>query len=212
MKQKERSASTKRTLLILVAILVLELLAWAAYKHFDDNRRRTAPKWTTCANYKAAADTYIQSKVGKDNYKKLYTYDPHFGNCKMVAYHFSPFKELLSPRSDGLDLNIITVEVDNNLHKVSSYDVPNCIKDSSLCNFRVNKQQVLKIARNSFLTADDITITWANAADPHLKKKRLPLAIIVRSCKQRKEIYIDYRNGAVIASVSGDEVCHPIEL
>jgi hypothetical protein len=86
---------------------------------------------------------------------------------------------------------------------------PDCKKDKSLCNFNVDKQKALQIAKNNEITADDVTVSATNMKDDYAKKKGLAFVIVVQSCKQNRSVVIDYRNGAILGSETN---CEKIEL
>lgn len=188
---------------LLVAILTVLCIAhpWKSHK----------PTPETTVNTESVANDYLISKVGYDNFKKLYTFDKARGgyggsNSKydFIAYHFAPFKTFANPQ------DIVMVQV--NKHKpteIYADVVPDCKKDRSLCDFNIDKQKALQIAQDNGITADDVTVTTANMKDDYAKKNGLAFVIIVQSCKQNKSVVIDYRTGAILGSETN---CERVEL
>lgn len=188
---------------LLIAILIVLGVAqpWKPHK----------PTTEITANTETVANNYLISKVGYDNFKKLYTFDKARGgyggsnsNYDFIAYHFAPYK--MFPGSE----DVIMVQV--NKHKPAEIyaDVaPDCKKDKSLCDFNIDKQKALQIAQDNGITADDVTVSATNMKDDYAKKKGLGFVVIVQSCKQNKSVVIDYRNGAILGSETN---CENVQL
>jgi hypothetical protein len=141
------------------ALLIVILLAAGLAPPWKSNK--PTPKINV--NTESVANNYLVSKVGYDNFKKLYAFDRarsgyggSMSDYDFIAYHFAPFKTFASPE------DIVMIQV--NKHQpteIYADEAPNCIKDKSLCNFNIDRQKALQVAKNSGITADDITVTTA---------------------------------------------------
>lgn len=188
-------------LLVVVLIVLVVAQPWKPHKSTSE----------ITANTETAANNYLISKVGYDNFKKLYTFDKARGGYgdsnstyDFLAYHFAPFKTFVNPE------DIVMVQVNKHEPTEVFADVaPDCKKDKSLCDFNIDKQKSLQIAQDNGITADDVTVSTANMKDEYAKKNGLAFVIIVQSCKQNKSVVIDYRNGAILGSETN---CENVQL
>ena len=152
----------------------------------------------------AAADKFLVTKVGQQKSQELYKREPSrdsFANpdqstFDFIAYHFSPIKEYSGHNIDNNE-DIVMVQVNrNNLREIYADFVPDCIKDASQCSFVISKQRALDIAKQHGLPGDAY-VRIGNLAE------HTPLALVVTSCTDKKDIFIDYSNGKVLGTEPG---------
>lgn len=140
---------------------------------------------------RAAADAFLIEQLGQAAFDQFVVLakDGHIAqgaNGYSVRYHFVP-RYLFADDAD------IIVRVKPGGARANM--VPNCAKDPSLCQFRVDREAALRIARDGGFTASDLKVT----ATPFVRGSELPLAIAVTSCSANKTMHIDYRTGSVLA-------------
>jgi prepilin-type N-terminal cleavage/methylation domain-containing protein len=212
MNKQQQGFSVIELLLVVVVVGLITAVGWAVYNN-RHNSKQNAPltqtyplAQTSSASHSQvniATDKFLISKVGTDNFKKYYMFDQsktNYANPKeskydFIAYHFRPVKAF------GDD--VIMVQVNrNDLKEVYADSVPDCIENSSFCNFNVNKQEAVQIAKQHSLTANDLSISWGPAANIK-RAKGLGFVIKASTCSQNKSLIIDYRNGSVLWAETG---------
>lgn len=193
---------------ILIALLVIGVIAGLGLLIYDRHRNESSKQSTssnqvqtslkgnaTSLNQKTtqAADAFIISRVGEERFHKYFKLDtsrsndsdPHESNLDSRAYHFSLLKK-------AADDDLIVVQVNkNDASQTYANLVPDCVKDATLCDFNITKQQALSIARKNGFTASDLETSWDASHDSP------KLAIKVSSCSQNKSMWIDYQSGRV---------------
>lgn len=153
----------------------------------------------------AQAEALIIARVGQDEFKnhfkidaKFVPEDDEYGGQR--AYHYDRLKSVT-------DDDLIVVHV--NLKDPSgTYEnlVPNCVKDASLCNFKIGSKQAIAVAKQHSFNTSDLKTRWYPA---YKYVNTIPLmAIEVDSCSLNKAMYIDYRTGAVLGFES-KIICSP---
>ncbi len=91
------------------------------------------------------------------------------------------------------------VQVDrDNINEIFADSVPNCVKDDSLCDFKVDKDKATSVAKDKGLSTSDLTLSWNTKHNQYAQKNGLPFVIAASSCSSNKSIFIDYRNGKVM--------------
>ncbi|HSX05732.1 MAG TPA: hypothetical protein VLF69_04655 [Candidatus Saccharimonadales bacterium] len=206
MKKSQQGFAGSEILFFLVIVIAIGAVGWLIYRGQSNHHQVTVLPPAAPTTVEAAASNYLIAKVGTDNFKKLYVFDkakssyanPKDSTYDFIAYHFAPLKAVTNYD------DVIMVQVNRNkLTEVFADAVPDCIKDASLCNFKVTGQQALQIAKSNALNAGDTVITWHNKNDSYAKKKALPFVIVASSCKQNISLFIDYRNGSILGRASG---------
>lgn len=178
---------------------------WLLYSRQHHASQSVLTQQVTPTTVKSAADAYLVNKVGKDGFNKYYAFDkdrssyanPKDSKFDFMAYHFSPLKAI----TDYDDVIMVQVNRDN-LGQVFADSVPDCVNDKSNCNFKVDRNEALVIAKHKSLTASDLVVGWHTKNDEHAKAKGLSFVVVVSSCTQSKSVFIDYRNGDVIGTNS----------
>lgn len=207
MKKNQHGFSLLIIALATVLVSFILVASWLVYTKNNKNNlsnKQTSSNQLVPTSVETAADAYIISKVGNDNFKKFYVFDkarssyadPKDSKYDFMAYHFSPVKAI----TDYNDVIMVQVNRDN-LREAFADTVPNCIKDRSLCEFNIDANEALAIAKKNTLTASDLNVSWNNSNDEHAKG--LSFVIVVSSCSQNKSLFIDYRDGKVLGTEAG---------
>ena len=208
MSKSQKGFSVVEILLVIVAVGVIALVSWVVYSHRHSSNQKISSVQTSPATHsevKMAADGFLISKVGNDNFKKYYSFDksrtsyadPKDSKYDFIAYHFSPVKAI----TDYDD--VIMVQVNrNSLQEIFADAVPDCVKDKSFCDFNIDRQKALEIARQNSLTANDLGIRWGPSANDK-RAKSLGFVVVASSCSQNKSIFIDYRDGSILWTETG---------
>lgn len=136
------------------------------------------------------AEDYIISRVGIDYFRKNFKIADS-GHMKQelgytIVYRFIPLEQYTN---DG----IVTIHISGD--KAESNLVPNCVKDNSLCDFKITNAEALQIAKNNGFNSSDLRV----GVTPFIKSPILPFAIEITSCKLDKAMQIDYRNGKILS-------------
>ena len=148
---------------------------------------------------KHVADRYVAGRLGRENFNVLVTFDPQLSehvngagrsSGYKVIYHFEPLREY--QENDTFEVVVRNNQVE------SAYTLPNCLKDESLCQFEVGRDEVIEIVRRNGFVMDDVVIGTTTLVENNL-------AIEVKSCDTGKRMLIDYRDGNVIGT--SDWVC-----
>lgn len=198
MNKNQQGFSLVEILVLVIVVALIGVSGWLVYSSQHPSKQILPTQQKIPNSVESAADDFLISKVGKDKFKQYYTFDksrssyanPKDSRYDFLAYHFSPWKAV----TDFDD--IIMVQVNrNNLKEVSSDAVPDCIKDTSYCDFGVDKKKALTIAKQNSIT-DNVVLDW------RLGVKGLPFVIVASNSSQNRAIYIDYRNGAVLGNAS----------
>lgn len=142
---------------------------------------------------KHVADRYIIARIGRENFNQLVVFDPQLSKAVngareqgfQLVYHFEPLLEY--QESDTFEIVVRNEMVE------SGYYLPNCVKDESLCQFEVSREEVVTIARENGLWSADLELGTTNLVENGL-------AIEVKSCGMGRRMLIDYRDGRVIGT------------
>lgn len=207
MKKNQQGFSFLVILLALISLVLILAVSWFVYTKNNKNNsssEQTSSSQPTPNSVETAADAYIISKVGNENFKKFYTFDKDkssYADTKdskydFMAYHFSPVKAI----TDYNDVIMVQVNRDN-LQEVFADTVPDCIKNKSFCEFSINREKSLEIANKNSLSTSDLNVSWQNSNSEYAKG--LAFVIVVSSCSQNKSLFIDYRDGKVLGTEAG---------
>ena len=153
-----------------------------------------------------AADNYLISRVGADNFHKYFQRwperaswaSPSDSDFDFLSYHSSLFKKY-SGNHDGQSVQVNR----KNLQEMYG-SVPPCALDATQCNPALSEDDVKQVARQHGLTGDLFVLL---REVPHSKVHRY--AFDVESCNEKKALYIDYNDGHIVAT---DRGCIPVEL
>lgn len=139
------------------------------------------------AEFTAVTDQYLKNKVGEENFYKMFKLanEGHNTNNQTgngyLRYYFLPL--------ELFDDNARIVVHFTNWRVTFANMVPYCIDDPSWCEFNINREEAIQIAKRNGFRANDLKTT---AGLKH------GLVIEVNSCSRNKAMYIDYRNGDVL--------------
>lgn len=184
------------TLAFAILAWVLGALMFLGVAHFDASRIFYFPSGRSIPpeDIQMLAEDYLKSKVGDVRYDDYFVLaaDGHIKqeNGYTVKYHFRPLAEV-APSNDT-----VTVHIRGGAVQYANM-VPNCVQDATLCDFNVTGEQALEAARSNGFDAQDLRLSWS----PFVPSSSLPLAIRITSCTANEAMYIDYRDGTVIAYV-----------
>jgi hypothetical protein len=211
MKKNQYGFSTIEGLIILLVAVVIGATGWLVFQrqHKSAETQPVTTKTSTQSGpasheqVKTTADDYLISQVGKDRFEKYYSFDqnrtsyasPKDSKYDFIAYHFSPWKAVTHYD------DVIMVQVNrDNVNEVLADSVPNCVKDDSLCNFKVDNDKATSIAKDKGLSTSDLALRWSTKHNQYAQKNGLPFVIVASSCSSNKSIFVDYRNGKVLGT------------
>lgn len=205
MKKGQQGFEHIAILIVVAAAVLIGAVGWLVYNRQHNSKQATLNQQETPTSVESAADTFLISKVGNDNFKKYYIFDksrtsyanPKDSKYDFIAYHFSPVKAV----TDYDD--VIMVQINrNDLREIYADTVPDCVKNASFCNFNIDKQKAEQIARQNSLTANDLGISWGPSVN-NKQAKGLGFVVVASSCSQNKSLFIDYRDGSVLWTEAG---------
>lgn len=184
-------------------------------KEWEDFQTSTQLRQVDIPSYAIeTANNLIIGQVGEERFKKDIKYNEEetkknniakvLGKATdqvyKIAYNFTPLEVLNGSSEDSIFYVDI---VDKNSpyyeqHKKSrtrivNQHLPNCLSDSSLCNFHLTSKDAIQIANNNGFTASDLKASWSSW-------EYQKLTIKLTSCSENKVMYLDYRDGSVIES------------
>ncbi len=147
---------------------------------------------------KHVADRYIISRVGRDHFD-LFVLDPARSekvNGSVRAYGYRLVYHFTSIREYQVD-DTVEIVVRNGAVESAEF-IPNCVADTTLCEFEVGREEAITVARENGLWAADLEIGTTTLVENGL-------AIEVVSCGLGQRMLIDYRDGRVLAK--GETKC-----
>ena len=211
MNKNQYGFSAIEGIIVLFVVIAIGTVGWFVFQrqHKSTESQLAMTKTSTQTGpasreqVKTTADEYLITLVGKDRFEKYYFFDqsrtiyanPKDSKYDFIAYHFSPWKTV----TDYDDIIMIQVNRDN-VSEVFADSVPNCLKDDSLCIFKVDKDEATSIAKEKGLSTSDLALSWNTKHNQYAEKNGLPFVIVASSCSSNKSIFIDYRNGKVIGT------------
>lgn len=153
-----------------------------------------------------AATRYLISRVGEENFPKLYERMPQrdaFSSLPesafdFVAYRFKP-TYLYRAHLPEPDSEAGYIQVNRTNLKEIYGPTPRCVTDPGQCQFNVTAEQAKSIARKHGLNGE-LSVDLSGFEGGYYR-------LGVRSCDDGKTLVLDYSNGNIIKTVKG---CEPV--